>query len=326
MSQTLNPPLRPNFLRLPVSLLPGVLLKRRHFLKPSGFLSLPGLMFLIWLFCVPLACKAQPVERVDVELVIAVDVSGSMSDKEHDTQRKGFLAAFADQRLINAIQSGIRGRIAVTYIEWGDEVSQQILVPWRIIADRASALAFRNELATKARSQISGTSISGAMRFAAGLFDNNGIESLKRVIDISGDGTNRTGPYVDKTRDAIVARGIVINGLPIMLSPMIQRLTHGYGLNHYFEDCVIGGPLSFVFPVLRYDEFAEAIRRKLQIEIVQNWRPHNIGNQGLENKGAKHRNSGRIIRISDGKSRSSALPGRRAGRKADCQVGRIDQR
>ncbi|MEO1608786.1 MAG: DUF1194 domain-containing protein [Pseudomonadota bacterium] len=256
-------------------------------------------------------CHAQSTEYVDVELVIAVDVSGSMSDKEHNTQRQGFLTAFEDQQLIRTIQLGIRGRIAVTYIEWGNELSQRILVPWRIISDHASALAFRNELATKERSAISGTSISGAMRFAARLFENNGINSLKRVIDISGDGANRTGPLVDQMRDAVVGKGITINGLPIMLSPMIRRLTHGYGLNHYFEDCVIGGQSSFVFPVLRYDEFAEAIRRKLIIEISQNW-PSADGQY--------------VIHTSGKQNGESQLPERRAGRKADCQVGRIDQR
>ncbi|MEM9029534.1 MAG: DUF1194 domain-containing protein [Pseudomonadota bacterium] len=256
----------------------------------------------------PKSLASQTTAKVDVELVIAVDVSGSMSDHEHETQRKGFLAAFEDQRLINAIRSGLRGRIAVTYIEWANHHSQQVLVPWRIVSDRASAKAFRDELATKPRSPIRGTSISGALSFAAGLFDGNGIESFRRVIDVSGDGANRTGPFVEKVRDAVVAKGIIINGLPIMLSPMVNRRTHGYGLDHYFQDCVIGGPSAFVYPVLRDTELVEAIRRKLILELSTrpDGKPPLVHVAGENTTGA--------IPVQ--------LPGRRNGQKADCQVGR----
>jgi len=206
-------------------------------------------------------------ERVDIELVIAVDVSGSMSRDEHDTQRRGFLAAFADKQLIAAITSGIRGRIAVTYIEWAGGGLQHILVPWRIISDRSSALAFRDILATKPRSPIRGTSISSALDFSEKLFDRNGIESFRRVIDVSGDGPNRTGPELRPIRERVLRKGIIINGLPIMLAPAMQRGADGYGLDQYFKDCVIGGPSSFVFPVQKKTELAEAIRRKLILEI-----------------------------------------------------------
>lgn len=273
-------------------------------LRRIAHLSATPLLALVPLVTAP---SAMAVEQVDVELAIAVDVSGSMSDEEHETQREGFLAAFEDPQLINAIRSGIRGRIAVTYFEWGDQFSQQVLVPWRIISDAASARAFRDELATKPRSPIRGTSISGALAFGARLFDDNGIESFRRVIDVSGDGANRTGRNVDEVRDEVVAKGIIINGLPIMLSPMVRRLTHGYGLNHYFEDCVIGGPAAFVFPVLSYTEFSEAIRRKLIIEI-----------------GARPASAPRVVRVADRSPVTGLpkLPGRRDGRKADCQVGR----
>ena len=205
--------------------------------------------------------------RVDVELVIAVDVSGSMSNREHKLQREGFVEAFRDPRLIKAIRSGVRGRIAVTYLEWGDQFSQRVLIPWRIIDGTAAGEKFAADLAPIPRSPIRGTSISGALEFSAKLFDGNGIESFRKVIDISGDGPNRTGRHVNEVRDEALAKKIIINGLPILIGPMITRRTHGYGLDHYFEDCVIGGPAAFVFPVYEQMEMTEAIRRKLILEI-----------------------------------------------------------
>jgi hypothetical protein len=251
------------------------------------------------------APQTPAARQVDVELVIAVDVSGSMSEIEHKTQRDGFVAAFRDARLVRAIQSGVRGRIAVTYVEWGDQFSQRILVPWRIVQDAASAQAFAAELAPLPRSPIRGTSISGALGFSSKLFAGNGIESFRRVIDVSGDGPNRTGELVDDVRDRVVKAGIIINGLPIMLGPMIHRRTHGYGLDAYFADCVIGGPGAFVMPVLEQDALAEAIRRKLILEL-----------------------SGQVPEVThvqfsiDGRAPQNDVGGRRDGRKADCQVGR----
>lgn len=214
----------------------------------------------------PTAIRASQVS-VDVELVIAVDVSGSMRTEEHELQRRGFLAAFSDETLIRAIQSGPYGRIAVTYMEWADQYSQSVLVPWRIIKDHATARVFREELAPKPRSAISGTSISSALLFATSLFAKSPYQGSRKVIDVSGDGPNRTGKHVNAVRDAVLRQGIIINGLPIMLSPMLRHKTHGVDLHHYFEDCVIGGPGAFVYPVRVKEQFAEAIRRKLIIEV-----------------------------------------------------------
>lgn len=206
-------------------------------------------------------------EQVDVELVIAVDVSGSMSDTEHRLQRDGFLAAFADDVLLRAIQSGPRGQIAVTYVEWADAHLQKVLVPWQIVRDRATADAFRAELARQPRTPIRGTSIAGALTFSANLFAGNGYDSFRKVIDVSGDGPNRTGDPIEQVRDRVVAQGIVINGLPIMISPMLHSSFDGAGLDQYFADCVIGGPGAFVYPVKAAEELSEAIRRKLIIEV-----------------------------------------------------------
>ena len=207
-------------------------------------------------------------EFVDVELVIAVDVSGSMSNREHELQRRGFLNAFSSPALIKAITSGPRGRIAVTYIEWAGPGLQRVLVPWQVIEDDKSAQAFRARLAAKPRSPIRGTSISSALAFSSGLFESNGFNGFRRVIDVSGDGHNRAGPDLLKTREQVLSKNIVINGLPIMLSPALQRGPDGYGLDQYFKDCVIGGPSAFVYPVLKANELGEAIRRKLILEIA----------------------------------------------------------
>lgn len=222
-----------------------------------------SLILLLVLWASPSAAQRQ----VDIELVIAVDVSGSMSFDEYETQRRGFLAAFADERLLQAIFSGIRGRIAVTYIEWAGNGLQHVLVPWHVISDHDSAEKFRAKLAPIPRSPIRRTSISSALAFASQLFDDNGIESFRQVIDVSGDGPNRHGPDILPIRNAVLHKGIIINGLPIMLSPAMYRGPDGYGLDQYFRDCVIGGPGSFVYPVLKKSELTEAIRRKLILEI-----------------------------------------------------------
>ncbi len=236
-------------------------------------------------------------QPVDVELVLAVDVSGSMSYEEHDIQRRGFLAAFADQELLNAITSGIRGRIAVTYIEWAGPGLQQILVPWHIISDRQSAMKFRALLGAKPRSPISGTSISSALAYSAQLFEDNGITSFRKVIDVSGDGHNRTGPNLLATREQVLRKNVVINGLPIMLSPAMQRGADGYGLDQYFKDCVIGGPSAFVYPVLKTTALGEAIRRKLILEIAD--------------LPARVHNASRTLVAAE--------------RKVDCEIGRYDR-
>lgn len=254
-------------------------------------------LFLLLIACLAMPQPLQAQKRVDVELVLAVDVSGSMSYEEHVIQRRGFIDAFADPALIKAIAAGPRGVIAVTYIEWAGSGLQRVLVPWHAISDRASAMKFGDRLAAQPRSPISGTSISSALAFAAQLFDGNRFESFRRVIDISGDGHNREGPDLRSTRAQVLRKNIVINGLPIMLSPAMHRGPRGYGLDQYFKDCVIGGPSSFVYPVLKAEELGEAIRRKLILEIA-----------------------GRPVRVFRARD---VLPS--ADRTVDCEIGRYDR-
>ena len=219
--------------------------------------------------CFSIAAGAEARETlVDLELVLAVDVSGSMDEDEHALQRHGYVAAFRHPQVVDTIRSGFLGRIAVTYVEWAGPASQVVTVPWRIIDGPTSARAFADELATVPRAFIRGTSISGGLEFSADLFDGNGIRGKRHVIDVSGDGANKHGTPVELARDQVLARRIVINGLPLLLKPRLYLYVGGDGLADYYRDCVIGGPGAFVIPVTETDQMARAIRRKLLREIA----------------------------------------------------------
>ena len=206
--------------------------------------------------------------RVDVELVLAVDISLSMDPDEQRLQRDGYIAALRDPEIIKAIRSGLHRRIAVTYMEWAGPDIQIHLVPWRVIDSADTAEAFTRELAAKEYSRYRRTSISAALEFSQRLFDDNRFNGTRRVIDVSGDGANNSGPPLLPIRDRIVNAGIIINGLPILLRP-----TMGYSswdlpnLDKYYASCVIGGPGSFSIPITKPEEFATATRQKLLQEI-----------------------------------------------------------
>lgn len=216
---------------------------------------------------VPAVCAQEM--AVDLELVLAVDVSGSMDADERLLQRSGYVAALSHPEVVAAIASGFHGRIAVTYVEWAGPSSQIVAVPWRLVDGPQAAEAFSRELAAAPSARIRGTSISGALVFAASQFGGSGYRADRQVIDVSGDGPNNMGPPVVPVRDAVVARDIAINGLPLLLK------TGGpFGsvvpLDLYYRDCVIGGPGSFLIAVQDPAQFAEAIRRKLVLEIAAN--------------------------------------------------------
>ena len=205
---------------------------------------------------------------VDVELVLAVDMSQSMDAGEHELQRSGYLAALVHPDVLGAIESGIYGKVAITYVEWGGPLSQAVAVPWTVVEDEASARGFAAALAARPIRTIHGTSISGALAFAAGLFEANGYDGFRRVIDVSGDGPNSTGAPVAPTRDAVLAEGLIINGLPIMLRETGYTPWSIPDLDIYYADCVTGGPGSFVLPVDDPTQLADAIRQKLVLEIA----------------------------------------------------------
>ena len=186
---------------------------------------------------------------VDVELVLAVDVSRSMDRDEQVLQRDGYVAALRDPEVLSAIRSGFVGRIALTYVEWGGRHEQRVVVPWRAIEIPADIEAFAAVLESSRAERRRYTSISGGLAFAAELFEANDFEGTRRVIDVSGDGPNNTGPPVTLLRDALVADGIVINGLPLMLSPYSSGVNNVLlDLESYYEDCVIGGPRQLSRP------------------------------------------------------------------------------
>lgn len=205
---------------------------------------------------------------VDVELVIAVDISYSMDPDEQALQREGYVLALTSKEFLQALRQGAHGKIAITYFEWAGQFDQKIVMPWRVIDGPESADAVAAEIARAPYRRASRTSISGALRFAKPLFDNSGYKGLRRVIDVSGDGANNSGPLVDLTRDDVLAAGITINGLPVMLKRAYTGSMDIENLDEYYEDCVIGGPGSFVIPIREREKFIEATRTKLVLEIA----------------------------------------------------------
>ena len=205
----------------------------------------------------------------DLELVLAVDVSGSIDARESALQREGYLAAIRSSEFAAAVRAGTLGRIRLAYVEWAGEALQEVTVPWRVIDGVETAQAFANELDGRPAARFRrGTSISSALLFSARLFEGGGT---RRVIDISGDGPNNAGGNVIAARDAVVAQGIVINGLPMLLNPA-QIVPP---LDRYFVDCVIGGEGAFSLPVKSVDDLGEAIRMKLLRELLSTNEPGN---------------------------------------------------
>lgn len=206
---------------------------------------------------------------VDLELVLAVDVSLSMDVDELKLQRQGYVAAFRHPEVIAAITSGRIGRIAVTYLEWGGAGTGRMTIPWTVIDGMPAAERFAKTLAAARINRFHRTSISDILVRASALFDGNGFAGTRRVIDVSGDGPNNQGPSVTSARDAVIRRGITINGLPILLKAAERPAWFDVAtLDSYYEDCVIGGEGAFIVRVRNPVEFAAAIRRKLVLEIA----------------------------------------------------------
>lgn len=210
------------------------------------------------------AQSADPIP-VDLELVLAVDASASIDEREAALQRAGYISALTDKRVLDRIRKGSFRRIAVAYVEWAG--SQRTIVDWMIIEDRASAEAFAIALRAAPFHTGARTSISGALDYSARLFNDNNIDGLRRVIDISGDGFNWAGRPIDIAQPEIIAAGITINALPILRYDETGRNINP-GLDRYYNDRVIGGPGAFLIPIVGTAAFPEAILRKLIIEIA----------------------------------------------------------
>jgi len=206
----------------------------------------------------PLPAAAQ---RVDLELVLSVDSSGSIDGEEFVLQRQGYAQALTHPEIVAAMTSGPYKSIAVTLVEWsGPEIHNQV-VGWTRIASKADAEAVAHKLILAPRTIFGGgTSIGGAIAMGTQLLRENGFQGTRRVIDIAGDGPNNRGPWPGDLRDAAVAEGITINGLPILAF-------EGDWLANYFREAVIGGPGAFVQPAQGFVDFARAIRKKLLQEL-----------------------------------------------------------
>jgi hypothetical protein len=206
-----------------------------------------------------------------LELVLATDNSQSIDRGEAALQRQGVAAAFRSPEVVRAIQSGSLGRIGVAYLDWSSAPYTRIAVNWRVIKDKASADAFADALLKAPPGSGRGTAIGEALALAAQLIETNDLEGTRRAIDVSGDGPNNTGRPVAQVRDEIVARGFVINGLPIVTDEYGTGEWGAYygELDKYYMNCVIGGRAAFALPAKGFQEFAVAIRRKLVLEISE---------------------------------------------------------
>ena len=237
-------------------------------MRRCAFTLVPLVAFwsaVLWAAVVPPAGAADM--PVDLELILAVDVSRSMDIDEQQLQRDGYVAALTHPEVLTAISQGRHGRIALSYVEWAGPDTQYKVVDWRAIDGPDSAKAFAAALVQAPIQRFRGTSISNSLAFVAPQFEHNGYEAKRRVIDVSGDGPNNMGIPILIARGPVIDAGITINGLPIMI-----KQPGGFAsipnLDVYYEDCVIGGFGAFLVVVHSPDQFAEAIRRKLVLEIA----------------------------------------------------------
>jgi Protein of unknown function (DUF1194) len=226
-----------------------------------------GALTLALAAAVPATAQTQgDLHQADLQLVLAVDASGSVDQYRFELQKRGYVAAFRHARVLEAIRSGPNQAIAVTMLQWTGPMMQVPVVGWSRVGDEESAAAFAAAIERVPRQLFGGgTSISGAIDYAATLFAKSPFCAARRGIDISGDGSNNRGRSVTNARDEAVAAGIGINGLPILaLEPDLDR---------YYHDSVIGGPGAFVVAARDFETFGEAILKKLITEIAANDRP-----------------------------------------------------
>ncbi|HZR73957.1 DUF1194 domain-containing protein [Bradyrhizobium sp.] len=236
-------------------------------------LALLALAAALWAAIFDRGAIAADNANVDVQLVLAVDASGSVNNARFELQKQGYAAAFRNPQVIRAIASGGEQAIAVTMVQWTGPFLHVQAVPWTLIKDEASARAFADAIAAAPRELFGGgTSISGAIDMGMSLLAQSPYKSQRRTIDISGDGINNRGRSVTDARDDAVAAGIGINGLPILsLDP---------ALDTYYRNSVIGGPGAFMIPAADYENFADAILKKLILEIAGDPNDPNISKWG----------------------------------------------
>jgi hypothetical protein len=217
----------------------------------------------------PIARAAEP---VDLLLVLAADVSRSIDQQKFQLQRDGYAAAITDRRVLDVIRSGPNHRIAVCFVEWSGIGAQKLVIDWTAIQDDTSARQFSSQIVEAQRSFADRTSISGGIDFAMAQFEHAPFEARRRIIDVSGDGTNNSGREVAAARDDAVAQGVTINGLVILSErPLAWNADHTNppgGLDNYYRDNVIGGPGAFVMVAQNFESFGQAIINKLIAEVA----------------------------------------------------------
>ena len=230
-------------------------MRRRMLLAAGGALAMPYV-------------ARADTDAVDVQLVIAVDVSRSVDEEEARLQREGYRTAMIDPRVVAAATGGMLGAIAVAYVEWAGYAYQQLVIPWTRIGSPADAAGWSDRLAASPRNSLSWTSISGALAFSRAVLANCPFEGTRRVVDVSGDGVNNQGPPVEFERDRLVAEGVTINGLPIVNDRPNFGVMPTQDLEEHFRTSVIGGLGAFLIVAEDFQAFGDAIRRKLIQEIA----------------------------------------------------------
>jgi len=227
---------------------------------------------LVWLFTVillALPSAAQDKKDVDLALALGIDISGSIDPEEAKLQREGYVLAFRDPVIVKAILGGPNGRITVAYFEWSDSWMQKLLIDWTLLDSEAAIEAFARRLDDAPISIARRTSISGAIRYAIPLFGRSPYEAQRKVLDISGDGSNNDGGLVTEMRYEALKDKIVINGLPIMNDrPNPFGFPNEADLDRYYLHCVTGGPRSFVEVARNFEDFPRAVRKKLLQEVA----------------------------------------------------------
>ena len=224
-------------------------------------------LFALLLLALP--AVAQDKKDVDLALAMAIDISGSIDPDEAHLQRKGYVDAFRDPVIVKAILGGPNGRIAVAYYEWSDSWMQKLLLDWTLLDSEGAISAFAQRLADAPISIARRTSISGAIRYAIPLFGRAPYEPTRKVLDISGDGSNNDGGLVTDMRHEALKERISINGLPIMNDrPDPFGFPNESDLDQYYLHCVTGGPRSFVEVARSFEDFPRAVRKKLLQEVA----------------------------------------------------------
>ena len=219
-----------------------------------------SLLILVNFFCVSETIHAQEGQWVDLELVLAIDLSSSVDQNEWELQAIGIAEAFRNPNLIETIQSSAPNGIAVAVVQWSSNNSQSLAVDWTLVTDAVSGRALSRKIKHMPRMVGGGqTGIYGAIEFSIKQFKNSGYTSWRKVIDISGDGQANSGSRPGPMRDRAIAEDVIINGLAIVNEePFVDR---------YFREKVIGGTGAFLMLAEDYDDFATAILRKLIREI-----------------------------------------------------------